>query len=140
MEKALQDALAELNQEKEERMKVVRTLFEEEDNLRKRLEMEQFLLNRERIPTSEQLSQLQQHLIFLRKEVISRCVRKPLTGLQYLSKLLHRQEDYVTLRDATRDIMQQLEQSTCSSIEMNLLMTEPEHASLSNEALMKVKV
>jgi len=121
MEKALQDALAELNQEKEERMKVVRTLFEEEDNLRKRLEMEQFLLNRERIPTSEQLSQLQQHLIFLRKEVISR------------------QEDYVTLRDATRDIMQQLEQSTCSSIEMNLLMTEPEHASLSNEALMKVK-
>ena len=72
MEKSLQDALAELNREKEERMKVVRVLFEEEDKLRKRLGMEQFNINRERIPTNDQLSQLQQHLTFLRNEIVTR--------------------------------------------------------------------
>lgn len=72
MEKALQDEIMMLNKEKEERMKAVRVLFDEEDKLRQRMRLDAFNINRDRIPTTEQLHQLQQHLTFLKSEIVSR--------------------------------------------------------------------
>jgi len=72
MEKQLQETLAALNKEKEERMRSVRALFHEEDMLCTRLNVERCSLNRERIPSSEQYSLLQQVITDLKTEIITR--------------------------------------------------------------------
>lgn len=72
MEKLLQETLEALNKEKEERMKSVRILFQEEDQLCRRLDVDHYHLNRDRIPTTEQFNMLQDHIAKLKTEVISR--------------------------------------------------------------------
>jgi hypothetical protein len=72
MEKLLQETLAGLNKEKEERMRSVRGLFHEEDILCNRLNVERCALNRERIPSSEQYNMLQQVITQLKTEVVTR--------------------------------------------------------------------
>lgn len=72
MEKILQETLAGLNKEKEERMRSVRALFHEEDQLCKRLKSEPSSLSRDKIPTSEQFQMLQEHITKLKTEVVTR--------------------------------------------------------------------
>lgn len=69
MEKCLNESIEDLLKQKEERMKAVRLLFEEEDRLCGRLELKHFDINRERIPTTEQLNHLQQHISYLKSEI-----------------------------------------------------------------------
>jgi hypothetical protein len=72
MEKQLQETLTELNREKEERMRSVRALFQEEDVLCSRLNAKRCSLNRDRIPSSDQYSMLQQVITDLKTEIITR--------------------------------------------------------------------
>lgn len=74
MEKILHDMLAKLNKEKEERMKAVRSLFKEEDSLCNRLGFDVSPLNRDRIPTTEQVHMLQERISSLKTEIVMRCV------------------------------------------------------------------
>lgn len=76
MEKLLLDTLAGLNKEKEERMRSVRALFQEEDTLCKRLNVENCSLNRDRIPTSEQFAMLQDVITELKTTVVTRSEHK----------------------------------------------------------------
>ena len=85
MEKLLQETLAGLNQEKEERMRAVRALFHEEDQLCKRLKMDHCSLNRDRIPTSDQFTMLQEVITELKTTVVTRSgnlkVQRPISYL-----------------------------------------------------------
>lgn len=72
MERLLQETLAGLNREKEERMRAVRALFKEEDHLCHRLGVEVTPINRERIPTSEQFQMLQDRIKNLKTEIALR--------------------------------------------------------------------
>lgn len=72
MEKVLQEKLAGLNKEKEERMRSVRALFHEEDQLCRRLSRDHCPLNRDKIPTTEQLTMLQEHIKQLKTEIVTR--------------------------------------------------------------------
>lgn len=72
MEKLLQETISGLNREKEERMRSVRALFHEEDQLCKRLNVDPCSINRERIPTPEQFNMLQERITELKTEVVTR--------------------------------------------------------------------
>lgn len=74
MEKLLQETIQGLNKDKEERMRSVRALFQEEDQLCHRLDVDRCQLNRDRIPTSDQYAMLQEHINQLKAEVASRFV------------------------------------------------------------------
>ena len=72
MEKLLQETLMGVNKEKDERMRSVRALFQEEDILCKRLNVERCSLNRERIPSIEQYNMLQHVITELKTELVTR--------------------------------------------------------------------
>lgn len=76
MEKCLNEAIAELLQEKEERMKNVRILFEHDDILCSRLEVAPFGINREKIPTTEQMNLLKDHITQMENEILLRYVTR----------------------------------------------------------------
>ncbi|XP_032795248.2 protein regulator of cytokinesis 1 isoform X1 [Daphnia magna] len=121
MEKLLQETLAGLNKEKEERMKSVRALFHEEDKLSARLNVGPCSLNRDRIPTSDQFNMLQELVSKLKMEVVTRQVQ------------------FVTLRDSIKNSMAELEMSARSSFEMDLLVSDPQSISLSDADMNKIK-
>ncbi|KAI9562019.1 hypothetical protein GHT06_012984 [Daphnia sinensis] len=121
MEKLLQETLAGLNKEKEERMKSVRALFHEEDKLCARLNVDPCSLNRDRIPTSDQFNMLQELVNKLKMEVVTR------------------QGQFVTMRDSIKNSMAELEMSARSSFEMDLLVNDPQSISLSDADMNKIK-
>ena len=71
-EKLFNEAISGLNMEKEERMKAVRVLFKEEDQLCRRLCMDISPMNRDKIPTSDQFQALQDRIMNLKAEVAHR--------------------------------------------------------------------
>jgi len=121
MEKCLNDAIAELMREKEERMKNVRILFEHDDVLCGRLELPPFNINREKIPTTEQMNLLQDHITQLENEIILR------------------QQQFVSVRDDIKCMMQQLETSARSSFEVEMFVSDSETVCLSSDNIMKMK-
>ena len=66
--KLLQKTVVGLNKEKEDRMRSVQALFQEEDVLCERLHFERCGLNREQIPSAEQFNMLQQVVDVLKTE------------------------------------------------------------------------
>ena len=72
LENELQETIAALNKEKEERMKSVRILFQEEEELCERLGEDLCELNRDKIPTTEQFNVLEEHMKKLRTEIVTR--------------------------------------------------------------------
>ncbi|XP_046648070.1 protein regulator of cytokinesis 1-like isoform X1 [Daphnia pulicaria] len=121
MEKQLQETLTALNREKEERMRSVRALFQEEDVLCSRLNAKRCSLNRDRIPSSDQYSMLQQVITDLKTEIITR------------------QGQFVSMRDSIKNSMAQLEMSARNPFEMDLLVSDPQSVSLSESDLNKIK-
>jgi len=121
MEKCLNDAIAELLQEKEERMKNVRILFEHDDILSSRMEVASFAINREKIPTTEQMNLLKDHITQLENEI------------------LLRQHQFVAVRDDIKNMMQQLEASARSSFEVEMFVSDPETVCLSSANMQKLR-
>lgn len=72
LERELQETIAALNKEKEERMRSVRVLFREEEQLCERLGETVCELNRDKIPTTEQVNMLEDRIKKLRTEIITR--------------------------------------------------------------------
>ena len=72
MQKLLQGKLNDLMKEKEKRMEAVRALFDEEDQLCSRLNVEPCQLDRNRIPTTDQLATLQDRIMKLKSEIQTR--------------------------------------------------------------------
>ena len=70
--KLLQKTVVGLNKEKEDRMRSVQALFQEEDVLCERLNVERCALNRDRIPSAEQYNMLQQVIAGLKTETVTR--------------------------------------------------------------------
>lgn len=72
LENELQETITALNKEKEERMKSVRILFSEEEELCERLGEDLCDLNRDKIPTTDQVTMLEDRIKKLRTEVVTR--------------------------------------------------------------------
>lgn len=122
MEKCLESAIADLVKEKDERMKSVRVMFEDESKLCKRLGVEPLNLNRDRIPTNDQFNQLENHITFLKNELVKR------------------QERFLSTRNTVREVMQQLEMSARSSFEIELFLKDPQTSTLTGTEMDKLKV
>ena len=83
-------AISELVKEKDERITSFYVMIENESGLCKRLGLEPLNLNRDMIPTGDQLNQLKNHITFLKNELVKR------------------EEKFVSTRNAVREVMQQL--------------------------------
>ena len=103
-------------------MKSVRVMFEDESKLCKRLGVEPLNLNRDRIPTNDQFNQLENHITFLKNELVKR------------------QERFLSTRNTVREVMQQLEMSARSSFEIELFLKDPQTSTLTGTEMDKLKV
>ena len=91
-EKSLDLAVAELYKERDERIKSVCVMLEDESNLCERLGVEPLNIKWDKTPMNDQLDQLRNHITFLKNELV-------------------RQEKFVPTRNAAGEVMQQLETS-----------------------------